>query len=94
MYLSISVRFGGSVGHEQSFEESVMERVEDMIDEMNRFTNYSLNASVNLGYREIIDLHTGTRQRRWEYVQGEQLSGVSPMHYDRYVFDSYRGAFW
>jgi len=67
--------------------------IEDMIESMNAFTNNSLNAIFAMGYRNVIDLHIGSRNYHWYYVQGERI--VAPTRQlKRNVFESYRGVFW
>ena len=93
--LSVHVSFSGDYSLGQPFEEEVMRRIENMIEDMNRFTNNQLTASVRMGYHQIIDLHTGNRSYRWYYIQGERVYNMrNPIYFDRYIFESFRGVFW
>jgi len=93
MYLSARVSFSGYDSLGQELEEKVMGRIEDMIESMNAYTNNNLNAVFTIGYHQIVNLHTGNRNYRWSYIQGERVD-VHAMHYKRYVYDSYAGVFW
>jgi len=94
MYLSISVSFSGHPDDKQNFEKDVMNRIEDMIAEINDFTDGHLTASINMGYHEIIDLHTGNRNVTWSYIRGEQVFDAAGLYFDKHVFEGYKGLFW
>ena len=93
MYLSLRVSFDGGESLGQEMEEQVMKNIEAMIESMQVFTNHTLNATFAMGYREVIDLHTGSRNYHWHYVQGERIAAPT-RQLKRDVFESYRGVFW
>jgi len=110
-YLGLDVSLSNYDGvDQQGFEESVMLKVEEMIESMNQFTDYRLNAKIYMGYRwttgvrPLMLLHTGDRYYNWIYIQGEQFfRGVQifDVFFDevlpdfrRYIFESYKGIFW
>jgi len=78
----------------KDFEESVKKRIENMIAAMNEFTDNNLNASICMGYHDIIYLEDGKRDYYWHYIEGRQVSDIDVMYFERYVFDRYRGVFW
>lgn len=94
IYLSINVSFSEYSGDKALFEKKVMNQVEDMIEDMNEFTNNHLTASINIGYHEIVDLHTGNRSYYWTYVLGNHIFNADGWAFDRHVFDGYKGRFW
>jgi len=93
-YLSINVSFGGHPEDKKGFEESVKKGIEDMIAKMNGFTASNLNASICMGYHDIIYLEDGKRDHYWHYIQGRQVFDIDVSFYERYVFDRYKGVFW
>lgn len=93
-YLFINVSFGGHPEDKKDFEESVKKRIENMIAAMNEFTDNNLNASICMGYHDIIYLEDGKRDYYWHYIEGRQVSDIDVMYFERYVFDRYRGVFW
>jgi len=92
--LSIHVSFSGNDSLGQSFEENVMDKIENMVEDMNRFTNNRLTARISMGYQQVINLHTGNRSYRWYYIQGERVFDISTMYFDRYIFESFIDIFW
>ena len=95
MYISISVSLNEYSGTDiQAFEENLIRKMEGMIEDINRFTNNRLNATFRVGYRQIINMHHGSRSYRWYYIQGERVFGLNSLFFGRYVFESYRSMFW
>jgi len=94
LYLAINVSFSEYTGNKQTFEINIMKQIRNMIDDMNRFTNYHLTAELKMGYQKIIDLYTGERDCRWTYIQGEQVYGVAGPFFEWAAFDGYKGMFW
>ena len=90
VYLSISVGLSGDSSYGQSFEENVIKQTEDMVEIMNEFANNRLNAQVDAGYHEIVNMYDGNRDRRWAFLQGERANTFD----DRAIFESYKGVFW
>jgi hypothetical protein len=93
-YFSIHISFSGSSGLGQNYEENVISQVEAMIASMIAYTDNRFNASISLGYHEIVTLYDGNRHRQWHIIQGEQVHNINSMYFGRYVFDSYKGVFW
>ena len=94
MYLSIRISLNEYSGEDkQAFEESVISKMEGMIEDINRFTNGRVNAMFSVGYRNIINMHHGSRSYRWYYIQGERVYGLNSMFFGRYVFERYRSMF-
>ena len=54
------------------------------------FANNRLNAQVYVGYHEIVNMYTGSRDRGWAFLQGEKINRFD----DRAIFESYKGMFW
>lgn len=94
IYLSINVSFSGHPDDKKGFEERAKREIENMIADMNAFTDNHLNADISMGYQEIIYLENGNRDLNWYYVQGKQIYDVDPFYYERHVFDGYKGKFW
>lgn len=93
--LAIHVSLSGDYNLGQPFEEEVKRKIENMIDDMNRFTNNQLTASVLMGYSQVINLYTGNRGHTWYYIRGESVCDITNLWYfERYVFESFRGVFW
>ena len=99
-FLSITIVFDEIYGLEQqAVEESVIARIEDMIETMNYFSNNRLNARISVGYCRWNPTQV------WNYIQGERVA-IEPWadnsHYREHwsspfefaVFESYRGVFW
>ena len=87
----ISLSIGVSISRDYNLEqpvEEVISKVENMIDDMNRFTNNQLTAVVSIS-------HAGNQIYRWYYIQGERVYNISDRWlFDRYIFESFRGVFW
>lgn len=94
IYLSISVSFSGYFGDKQSFEENIAKQVENMIKDMNDFTNCYLTAQISMGYHDIINLQNGNRNLFWTFIKGEQVNDIYGLYFERHVFDGYKGIFW
>ena len=90
IYLSVSVGLSGNSSYGQTFEENIIKQTEDMMEAMNEFANNRLNAHVSVGYHQIVNMHTGNRDRRWAFLQGKKTNGFG----DREIFESYKGIFW
>ena len=92
MYLSISLSLGGYYGpDQQDREENITEKIEHMIESMNQFTNYRLNAHIRL---ITLDGEDRRHWHWWNYIQGQQVFHVNSDCFPRYVFESYKGIFW
>ncbi|MCL1878404.1 MAG: hypothetical protein FWF80_06065 [Defluviitaleaceae bacterium] len=80
MYLSVSINI-----HEDI--EISLEKIENMLDDLNDLTANRLNASVQIAYRpERIDY------RRY-FIRGERRES-SACDFQRHVFEGHRGVFW
>ena len=99
-YLSIHVSIndeGLSVEEKKAFELDVKSRILAMIEDMNKFTNGTLNANVDM----VIDragamLHDGKARWSWNFVEGQDIS-EKLLEYGGYeveVYNSYIGDFW
>ena len=102
-YLSINIVFDEYFSsNQQVSEEDVLIRIEEMLQAMNQFTNYHLNAQIRVGHSQW-----GDTTQRWQYIQGERVE-IEPWQEDTWqfgmehwsspfelaVFESYRGLFW
>lgn len=94
IYLSISVSFSNHPSDKKFFEKDTMNKIENMIEEMNRFTNTHLTAEINMGFHEIINLEDGNRNYYWTYVQGKQIFNAAGLYFERHAYDGYKGIFW
>ena len=85
IHVSLNEHSGNS--NQQTFENDVITRIENMIEAMNQYTDNRLTASVSASIR---------RERWWNYIRGERIfvDRDRQMHFDRYVFEGYRGMFW
>jgi hypothetical protein len=93
-YFSIRISFSGSSSLGQSNEENVISQIEKMIASLITYTDNRLNVIISLGYSQIITLYDGNRRRLWHIIQGERVHNINSMYFGRYVFESYKGAFW
>lgn len=90
IYLVIKVGLDGDQSYGQDFEEKVLKQTEDMVEAMNGFANNRLNAQIQVGYHQIVNMHSGNRDLRWAYLKGERVGFFD----DRTIFESYKGIFW
>ena len=90
IYLSVRGSMSGDYSYGQSYEKSVLKQTEDLAEAMNEFVNNRLNAQFYVGYHQIVNMHTGSRDYRWAFLKGELVNYFD----DRAIFESYKGIFW
>lgn len=96
-YLWISINLDEYAEFDQQNVEIAMKQIEEILEDINYFTNHSLNASVSIFPRIHGVADVDIRVQRHEplyYIQGEEVFDQIGVIFQKYLFESYRGVFW
>lgn len=79
----------------QTLESHVKDQVKLMISDMNAYTSNKLNAEISVvSCKAGNDLYDGEHNWNWYYIQGNKKTILTPMYFERDIYDSYKGKFW
>ena len=96
-YLRIPVRLSEYADFDQQSVEPVVKQIEEILEEMNDFTNHRLNVSVSISSLTHGGADGDIRVRHHgplHYTRGQKVFEQRESNFHTYLFESYRGVFW